>query len=167
MNMRPILFAAIAAAALGSPAAWAGGCYGAACYRHVVQPAVYGVVSERVMVQPPQVYARTIPGEYAAFAEKVLVAPPRKVWQVTRGPYGEAVGCWVTAPAQYAVQHRRVMVRPPQVVQEAVPGVYGTLHRKVLVQPARSGWEPVGYGGPAPVGLSAGAAFAAGGYEGF
>src|SRR3954447_1342364 len=31
-------------------------------------------------------------GEYASFSEKVLVAPPRKVWQVTRGPHGEAIG---------------------------------------------------------------------------
>jgi len=69
---------------------------------------------------------------------------PRKVWQVTCGPYGEAIGCWATAPAQYAVQRRHVMVRPPQVVQEATPAVYGVFSRKVLIQPARSGWEPIG-----------------------
>lgn len=155
MNMRPVLFAVVGAAALGSPAAWAGGCYGEACYRYVAQPAVYGVASEQVMLQQPQVYARTIPGAYASVADKVLVAPPRKVWQVRRGPYGEAVGCWVTLPAQYAVQHRSVMVRPPQVVQETTPGVYGVLHRKVLLQPARSGWEPIG------------GYVAAGGYAGF
>src|SRR4051812_8768405 len=143
--LRSLLFpVAIGAAALGSSAAWAGGCYRAACYRHVVQPPVYGVVSENVLVQPPQAFARTIPGEYASFSEKVLVAPPRKVWQVTRGPHGEVIGCWVTTPAKYAVQPRSVMVRPPQVVQETTPGVYGTFHRKVLVQPARSGWEPIG-----------------------
>jgi hypothetical protein len=64
---------------LVSSAVSAGGCYGAACYRHVVQPPVYGAVAEKVVLQPPQVFTRTIPGEYASFAEKTLVAPPGKV----------------------------------------------------------------------------------------
>jgi hypothetical protein len=66
------------------------------------------------------------------------------------------------------------MVRPPQVVQEATPGIYGTFYRKVLVQPARSGWEPIGGGYGAGYGVgsgvsanfSVGAGFAAGGYDG-
>src|ERR1044072_4603007 len=108
MKFRSVLsITTVLGGALMSSVAWAGGCYGEACYRHVVQPPVYGVISEKVMLQAPQVYARAIPGEYAAVSEKVLIAPPRKVWQVTRGPYGEALGCWVTAPAQYALQHRR------------------------------------------------------------
>jgi hypothetical protein len=158
----------------------AGGCYGAACYRHVVHPPVYGAVVEKVVLQPPQVFARTIPGEYASYAEKTLIAPPGKVWQVTRDAYGRTVGCWVPVPARYAVQHRRVMVRPPQVVQDATPGIYGTLYRKVLVQPAQSAWEPIGgYGAgygfgsvkvrhraSAGFGVGVGSSFVTDGYEG-
>ena len=155
MSLRTVLVsAAFAVAALGASAAWAGGgCYSAACYRRVVQPPVYGMAAEGVVLQPPQVLARTVPGEYASVAEKVLVSPPRKVWQVKRDAYGREIGCWVTVPAQYAVQHRQVMVSPPQVVQETMPGIYGTVYSRVLVQPARSSWVPIGgHGGYVGVG---------------
>jgi hypothetical protein len=131
--------------ALAAPAALAGGdptCL--TCYRHVVQPPVYGTVAEQVMVQAPRTYAETIPGDYQTVSETVMVAPARKVWQVTRDAYGNLVGCWVETPARYAVQHRQVMIRPPSVVRHTSPAVYATQHRQVLVQPARSGWEPVG-----------------------
>jgi hypothetical protein len=148
MQIRSVLILAAVGAAALSSSARAGGCEGGACYRAVVQPPVYGVVSQNVLVRPPQVFTRTIPGAYASLSEPVLVAPPRQVWQVTYDAAGQPIGCWVTAPAQFAVQHRRVMVRPPQVVQEATPGVYANVARKVLIQPARAGWEPIGgYGG--------------------
>jgi hypothetical protein len=68
---RSIFFSAIIGTlTLGSSAAWAGGCCGAACYRHVVHPPVYGAVAEKVVLQPPQVFARTIPGEYASLRRR-------------------------------------------------------------------------------------------------
>ena len=53
MTFRSVLFmaAVLGGATIASSAARAGGCYGEACYRHVVQPPVYGVVSENVMIR--------------------------------------------------------------------------------------------------------------------
>lgn len=134
-----------------APALAGGGCE--TCYRHVVQPPVYGSVAERVMVRAPHTVHRHVPPAYETVAERVLVSPARKVWQVTRGPHGEPVGCWVMVPARYAVEHRQVMVRPPEVVPYAVPGVYATRHRQVMVQPGYAGWQPLGRsGGYAPGG---------------
>lgn len=114
------------------------------CYRHVTTPPVYDTVAQSVMVRAPRTIAHTVPGHYASVAEKVMISPPRKVWQVTRDAHGHKVGCWVVVPGQYAVQHRKVMVHPPRVVHQAVPALYATHQRTVLVQPATSGWQPIG-----------------------
>jgi hypothetical protein len=140
--MRFTFAAALVGLVLGAaPAMAGGGC--ATCYRHVVQPPVYGSVADRVMVAPPRTISHVIPAAYETRSEKVLVSPARKVWQVKRDHYGQAIGCWVEVPAQYAVRHVKVQVRAEQVVHETLPAVYETRHRKVLVSPARSGWEPV------------------------
>lgn len=149
MTYRALASAAVGLMALGSSGALAGGPGCETCYRHVVQPPVYGTVQERVLVRAPRTYEETLPGEYRTVAETVLVSPERKVWQVGRDAYGQTIGCWVTVPAQYAVRHRTVMVRAPQVVQHTVPAVFGVQNRTVLVQPARSGWQPIHAGYPA------------------
>jgi hypothetical protein len=38
-------------------------------------------------------------------------------------------------------------VQPGQSIPETLPPEYASVSRRVLVQPARSGWVPVGYGG--------------------
>ncbi len=189
-NLKPAL-AGIALSALGAASALAGGnCQGSHCYRLVTTPAEYGTVSEQVMVSPERRIPRYVPGVYdtvhekvmvrperaiahhvpaqvQTVAEKVMVAPARKVWQVTRGPHGEPIGCWVEIPAQYAVQHRQVVVReasvrhevipaeyavrarkvmvsPPQTTHEVIPAQYQTVHRQVVVRPSSQHWQPVG-----------------------
>jgi hypothetical protein len=191
-NFRAIIVSGAFATLLGSTSAFAGGhCQGAHCYRLVTTPAEIGTVAEEVMVRPEQKVARYIPGTYDHVQEKVMVRPARqiahhipaqvqtvaeqvmvspggKVWQVTRGPHGEAVGCWVDVPPQYAVRHRQVVVReasvrhevipaeyavrsrkvmisPPQVAHDVIPAQYATHHRQVVVRPATRGWQPVGH----------------------
>ena len=129
--------AAPASGALASPSECV------ACYRQVVRPPVSRAVSERVMLHPRHSVARTILPRYDTIAEKVLVASARNVWQVTRGPRGEAIGCWVTIPAQYAIRHRSVMVRPAQVVAEAIPAATITRNRSVVVDRGGPAWEPI------------------------
>ncbi len=155
-NLKPAL-AGIALSALGAASALAGGnCQGSHCYRLVTTPAEYGTVSEQVMVSPERRIPRYVPGVYdtvhekvmvrperaiahhvpaqvQTVAEKVMVAPARKVWQVTRGPHGEPIGCWVEIPAQYAVQHRQVVVREASVRHEVIPAEYAVRARKVMV----------------------------------
>jgi hypothetical protein len=144
MPLRTVAFAGLlGAAALASGAALAGEVECASCYRHVERPPVYAVVSEQVLVEPARTITRTVPAQYDTVSEKVLVAPARREWQVTRGPHGETIGCWVVHPAQYAVRRRSVLVRPEQVVPETIPAVYVTRSRSVLVEPARAGWEPI------------------------
>jgi hypothetical protein len=133
--------ALVGLAVTAAPAMAGGGC--ATCYRHVVQPPVYGSVADRVMVTPPRTISHVIPAAYETRSETVLVSPARKVWQVKHDHYGATVGCWVEIPAKHAVRHVKVQVRAEQVVHETLPAVYETRHRKVLVHPARSGWEPV------------------------
>ncbi|HYF55608.1 MAG TPA: hypothetical protein VEA41_15255 [Salinarimonas sp.] len=141
------LVPALAGLALSASAAIAGGQPCVDCYRHVVHPPVYGVQHERVMVRAPRTHTEVVPAEYRTVAETVMVSPARKVWQVSYDAYGQKVGCWVTVPAQYATRHRHVMVRPEQVIPVAIPAVYGHVSRKVLVEPARAGWEPIGHRG--------------------
>jgi hypothetical protein len=132
---------------------------GQQCYRHVVTPAVYGtvvekvvvapervvarripaeygLVSERVVVRPERVVARHIPAEYGVVAESVMVRPAGKVWQVSRDAHGAAVGCWVDVPPVYATRHRKVVVRPASVVHETIPAIVKDVTRKVVVRPA-------------------------------
>ncbi|MGL4727116.1 MAG: hypothetical protein ACRCWO_00015 [Bosea sp. (in: a-proteobacteria)] len=177
--------------ALGSTTALAGGhCQGSHCYRLVTTPAEYGTVAEQVMVRPEKRVARYIPATYdhvqekvmvrparqiahhipaevRTVAEQVMISPAQKVWQVTRGPHGEAVGCWVEVPAKYSMRHRQVVVReasvqhqvipaeyamksrkvmisPPQTAHDVIPAEYRTHHRQVMVRPAQQGWHPVG-----------------------
>jgi hypothetical protein len=178
---------------LASTTAIAGGnCQGSQCYKLVTTPAEYGTVAEQVMVRPekripryiPATYdhvqekvmvrparqiAHHIPAQVQSVAEQVMVSPAQMVWQVQRGPHGEAVGCWVEVPAKYAVRHRQVVVReasvqhqvipaeysvrsrkvmisPPQTAHDHVPAEYRTHHRQVVVRPAQQGWHPVGRG---------------------
>ncbi|WP_336485297.1 hypothetical protein [Methylobacterium nigriterrae] len=156
-----ILLAALTGAVAFASSAEAGGCYGAACYRHVTTPPVYDTVQENVLVRPPRTIYRTTPPVYDTVSERVLVAPGGRVWQTRRGPYGELIGCWVTTPPQFAVRQRRVLVQPGQTIPETLPPEYASVSRRVLVQPARAGWVPVGgYGpGPAPLGGPVPAAF--------
>jgi hypothetical protein len=191
-DFRTIIAAGAFAAILAPAYAFAGGnCQGPHCYRLVTTPAEYGTVAEHVMVRPEQKVARYIPGTYDHVQEKVMVRPARqiahhipavvqtvaeqvmvspggKVWQVTRGPHGEAVGCWVEVAPQYAVRHRQVVVReasvrhevipaeyavrsrkvmisPPQVAHDVIPAQYATHHRHVVVRPATRGWQPIGH----------------------
>src|SRR3954469_20504389 len=144
MTSRSILLSALAFGLAGSSAALASGAECLGCYRHVVTPPVRGRVAENVMVRARRTVAHAIPGQYGVVSERVIVSPPRKVWQVMRGPHGEAIGCWVVVPAQFAVRQRHVMVRAPQVVHETTPAVYATHQRTVLVRPATSGWQPIG-----------------------
>jgi hypothetical protein len=97
------------------------------------------------MVRAPSTQVRVIPAVTRTVAETVMVTPERKVWQVTRDAYGRKVGCWVTIPARYETRHRTVVVQPEAVVPVAVPGVYATQTRRVLLQPARHGWAPLGH----------------------
>ena len=173
--IRSILHLAGAAGLLlGASQAWAGGGGCAHCYRHVVQPAVYGAVAERVMVRAPRAYTTVIPGRFEVVPQQVMVSPARKVWQVTRDAYGNTVGCWVTVPAQYAVQYRTVLVRPPQRLQHYQAAEYAVHHRAVLVQPARAGWVPAsgypshGYGhGAASYGYGAASYGYGAGFSGY
>jgi hypothetical protein len=136
---------ALAGLALSASAALAGGAPCTTCYQKVVHPPVYGVEHERVMVRAPRTHTQVIPAEYATVSETVQVAPAHRVWQVTRDAHGREVGCWVTVPARYATRHRQVLVRAEQIVPVAIPAVYGTVARKVLVEPARAAWEPLGH----------------------
>lgn len=121
--MRFTFAAALVGLVIGAaPAMAGGGC--STCYRHVVEPAVYGSVADRVMVTPPRTISHVIPAAYETRSEKVLVSPARKVWEVKRDHHGNAVGCWVEIPAKYAVRHFKVQVRAEQVVHETLPAVY-------------------------------------------
>jgi hypothetical protein len=127
--------------------AQAGGCYGTACYRHVVAPPVYDTVQETVLVRPPRTVYRTVPPVYDTVSERVMVSPGGRFWQTSRGPDGALIGCWVTTPPRFAVRTRTVLVRPAQAVPETIPPEYAAVSRRVLVAPARAGWVPVGGSG--------------------
>jgi hypothetical protein len=154
--------AAACLAALAASPAFAG----QQCYRHVVTPAVYGtvaekvlveperviarripaeygLVSERVVVRPEKVVARHIPAEYGVVAETVMVRPGGKVWQVSRDAHGRTVGCWVDVPPAYATRHRKVVVRPASVVHETIPAIVKDVTRKVVVRPASVAHETI------------------------
>ena len=75
-----------------------------------------------------------------------MVSPGGRVWQTSRGPYGELIGCWINTPPRFAVQTRRVLVQPAQSIPETIPPEYASVSRRVLVAPARSGWVPTGGG---------------------
>jgi hypothetical protein len=146
-----VISAALVGATLLAPAAMAGGCGGAECYRHVSTPPVYGSVSERVLVRPASTVYRHTPPIYETVSEQVLVAPGGRVWQTKRDHYGQLVGCWVDIPPRFSVRHRRVLVEPGRAIPETIPAEYASVHRRVLVAPARAGWVPAGghgaYGG--------------------
>ncbi|MGH1570109.1 hypothetical protein ACRAWG_04885 [Methylobacterium sp. P31] len=156
----PVARSTFLAAALGglllAAPAQAGGCYGTACYRHVVTPPLYDTVQENVLVRPPRTVYRTVPPVYDTVSERVMVSPGGRFWQTSRGPGGELIGCWIITPPRFAVRTRTVLVRPAQSIPETVPPEYATVSRRVLVAPARAGWVPVGgyayrpvaYGGP-------------------
>ena len=156
----PVARTTLIAAALGglllAAPAQAGGCYGSACYRHVVTPPVYDTVQENVLVRPPRTVYRTVPPVYETVSERVMVSPGGRFWQTSRGPGGELIGCWVTTPPRFAVRTRTVLVRPAQAIPETIPPQYASVSRRVLVAPARAGWvpvsgygyRPVAYGGP-------------------
>ncbi|ACL57798.1 hypothetical protein [Methylobacterium nodulans] len=149
----PLLLAAAVGLCLPALPTAAGGygCATAECYRYVTIPPVYGTVPEQVMVRPGRTITRVVPPVYDTVTEQVLAAPPSRVWQTSYDDNGQLVGCWVTTPARYATRTRQVMVRPPEVVPEVIPPAYAIYHRKVLVEPARSGWVPAGsHGGYAP-----------------
>jgi hypothetical protein len=147
------LATALAGAVLFASAAQAGGCGGAACYRYVATPPVYGAVNEQVLVRPAETVYRTVPPVYDTVSERVLVSPGGRVWQTRRDAYGELVGCWVDVPPQYTVRSRRVLVQPAQTIPETIPPEYANVRRRVLVQPARAGWVPAG---PRAVGFGPG-----------
>lgn len=143
MPLRTFVAALVISIAAPASSALASASECVACYRQVVRPPVSRPVSERVMLHPGGMVARTILPRYASVAEKVLIAPARNVWQVTRGPRGEAIGCWVTVPARYAIRHRSVMVRPGQTVAEAIPAARITRNRSVVVDRGGPAWEPI------------------------
>jgi hypothetical protein len=148
-----LVLAALGGLLLAAPAQ-AGGCYGSACYRHVVMPPVYDTVQETVLVRPSRTVYRTVPPVYDTVSEQVLVAPGGRFWQTSRGPGGELVGCWITTPPRFATRTRTVVVRPAQAIPETIPPEYASVSRRVRVAPARAGWVPVGGGfggGYAPV----------------
>ena len=141
-----VLLAALGGAALLAAPASAGGCYGTECYRHVTTPPVFDTVSEQRLVSPPRTIYRTVPPVYDTVSERVLVAPGGRHWQTSYDAYGQLIGCWVTTPPRFAVRQRQVLVRAAQVIPETVAPVYASYQRRVLVQPARSGWVPAGGG---------------------
>ncbi|MDP4024399.1 hypothetical protein Q8W71_17375 [Methylobacterium sp. NEAU 140] len=141
----PLLAAALGGLLLAAPAQ-AGGCYGPSCYRYVATPPVYGTVQENVLVRPPRTVYRTVPPVYDTVSEQVMVSPGGRVWQTSRGPGGELVGCWVTTPPRFALRSRTVLVRPAQSIPETIPPEYATVSKRVLVAPARAGWAPAGGG---------------------
>ena len=143
MAPRSFVVAAAVGATLASSAAFGASADCVACYRHVVRPPVHRLVSERVTLHEGQTIARTALPRYDTVAEKVLVSPARNVWQVTRGPRGETIGCWVVVPAQYAVRHRAVMVRPASVQAERMPAARITRVHSVVADPGGPGWEPI------------------------
>lgn len=160
--MRSKCLLGAAMAALSATPAFAGG----GCYRHVVSPAVYETVSERVVVEPARTVARHIPAEYGHVAERVQVQPARtiahhvpaqyalqaetvqvqpatKVWQVTRDHHGHTVGCWVTKPAIHRTVHHMVRVREASVSHEVIPAVYRDVTRTVVTRPASVAHETI------------------------
>jgi hypothetical protein len=143
MLLRTLVVAAAMAVGASASGALASASDCVACYRHVVRPPVSRAVSERVVLHPGQTVARTVLPRYETVAERVLIAPARNVWQVTRGPRGEAIGCWVAVPAQYAVRHRSVMLRPAGIVTEAIPAASMTRVRSVVVDRGGPAWEPI------------------------
>jgi hypothetical protein len=143
MRLRLSFALAAAMAALSGSAATAGGWGCPTCYRHVVQPPMYGILAEHVMVHPPRRVTHVIPAQYATMTREVIVAHARRVWQETRDASGHLVGCWVTIPAQVRLEHRHVRVSPGRVVHERMPALYASQPRKVMLEPARWGWQPM------------------------
>ena len=149
----PVAKTVLMAAALGglffAAPAMAGGCYGGGCYRYATTPPVFDTVQQNVLVRPPRTVYRTIPPVYDTVQEQVMVAPGGRIWQTSRGPGGELIGCWVVTPPRFALRQRTVLVRPAETVPETYPPEYATVSRRVQVAPARAGWVPVGggYGG--------------------
>lgn len=150
-----MIAAALGGSLLAGPT-MAGGCYGAECYRYATTPPVFDTVQQNVLVRPPRTVYRTVPPVYDTVEERVMVAPGGRVWQESRGPGGELIGCWVETPPRFAIRRRTVVVRPAETIPETYPPEYATVSRRVLVAPARAGWVPVGggyggyrgYGGP-------------------
>lgn len=149
-----------AAFLLGTPAAQAGDCFGAACYRLVKKPAVYRTVSKTYLARPAQTQSRLIPAQYGyvtetlmvqpaqtiphyrdatytSVSEKVMISPPTRRWEVSRDMFGNAVGCWVDVPAQFGYRQRTVEVSPATVEYENVPAVYVPRQRQVMVRPTQ------------------------------
>ncbi len=147
MAFRSILTLALPAglATLAAAPALASGAGCLTCYERVTHAPVYGMEAQRVMVRTPSTLATVVPALTRTVDETVEIEPERRVWRVTRDARGRTVGCWVTIPARYATRRRIVQVRPEAVIPVAVPGHFATQSRRVLLQPARSGWAPLAH----------------------
>ncbi len=120
-------------------------------WRRVLPPrqhaAVYGAVSERVLVRPAETVYRTIPPVYETVPERVLVAPGGRVWQTRRDAYGELIGCWVDVPPRYAFGIAACSCSPPRPSpRRSRPNTPACAAAFWCSPPARAGFRPITVG---------------------
>jgi hypothetical protein len=100
-------------------------------------PAVTRAVEETVIVRPEQSVARIIPAEYAYQDETVEVTPAHREWR-TRNESGDVIGCWVNVPATFGRITHRVLVAPERTVFETLPAETATQTHLEVVEPAHT-----------------------------
>jgi predicted small secreted protein len=97
------------------------------CYARVVNPAVYGTSSERVLKRASSSSIAVVPATYTTGEERVLVRAASTRLEVVPGTFEDVT--------------ERVLVKPAGTQLVSVPGSYKTVSERRLVKPASSVWK--------------------------
>lgn len=115
-------------------------------YKTEVIPAVYGTVTDTVVLRKAYVKKVVTPAEYEITTEDVLVTPATTKWQkgkadascLSANPADCQVWCLVEVPAVYKKVTKKVLKTPASSREETIPAEIKVVERKVVVEPAKT-----------------------------
>ncbi|MBX2902078.1 MAG: peptidoglycan-binding protein [Chitinophagales bacterium] len=115
-------------------------------YKTEVIPAVYGKVTDTVVLRKSYVKKVVTPAEYEVTSEDVLVTPATTKWQkgkadascLSANPADCQVWCLVEVPAVYRKVTKKVLKTPASSREETIPAELKFVERKVVLEAAKT-----------------------------